>query len=95
MRRPRSSDPGSQMPGSASASVVHVSTPAPHPRPGPTRLDTDELRVAFDDLLAASAGAGGVGSAHTADIVRDDQVAALDAAHELLAEALTALDSQR
>lgn len=83
------------MPGSSSASVVHVSTPAPHPRPGPTGPDTDELRVAFDDLLADSAGVGVVGTAGTTDVVSDEQVAALDAAHELLAEALTALDSQR
>lgn len=83
------------MPGSSSASVVHVSTPAPHPRPGPVGPDTDELRVAFDDLLADSAGVGVVGTAGTTDVVSDEQVAALDAAHELLAEALTALDSQR
>lgn len=95
MRRPRNSGPGSQMSGSASASVVYVSTPAPHPRPGPIGPDTDDLRVAFDDLLADSSNAGGVGANERTDIVRDDQVAALDAAHELLAVALTTLDSQR
>lgn len=95
MRRPRSSGPGSQMPVSASASVVHVSTPAPHPRPGPTGPDIDELRVAFDDLLGDSASTGGIGANDTTGIVHDAQVEALDAAHELLADALSALDSQR
>lgn len=72
-----------------------MSTPVPHPRPGPTGPDTEELRVAFDDLLADSARAGGVGVDDTAEAVLDEQVAALDAAHDLLARALTALDSQR
>lgn len=72
-----------------------VSTPVPHPRPGPTGRDTEELRVAFDDLLADSARAGGVAVDDTAEAVLDEQVAALDAAHDLLARALTALDSQR
>lgn len=83
------------MPDSSSASVWDVSTAVPHPRPGPIGPDTDELRVAFDDLLADSADARGMGVDDAADVVRDEQVAALDAAHELLAEALTALDSQR
>ncbi|HJC58952.1 MAG TPA: hypothetical protein H9755_01280 [Candidatus Dietzia intestinigallinarum] len=83
------------MQGSSSASVEHVSTPAPHPRPGPTGPDIDELRVAFDDLLADSAATDANGDHDGAASVRDEQVAALDAAHELLADALTALDAQR
>lgn len=66
-----------------------MTTPGPLPRPGPAGPDIDELRSAFDDLLADSVG-GPDGTS-----VRDDQVAALDAAHELLAQALTALDSRR
>lgn len=81
------------MPGSSSASVVHVTTPAPHPRPGPAGPDIDELRLSFDDLLADSSGSSTIGD-ETVQLVRDEQVMALDAAHELLADALTALDSQ-
>lgn len=83
------------MPDSSSTSVEIVSTPAPHPRPGPAGPDIDELRLAFDDLLADSAGPVGLSADDAGGIVRDEQVAALDAAHELLADALTALDSQR
>ena len=88
------------MPASSSASVEYVSTSAPTPRPGPAGPDIDALRVAFDDLLNDSVGSPEpLGGSHgDADFdsasVRDDQVAALDAAHELLADALTALDSQ-
>lgn len=74
-----------------------MNTPALHPRPGPTTqagLDVDELRAAFDDLLHDSVGPCGVSAEDRAG-VRDDQVEALDAAHELLARALTALDSTR
>lgn len=95
MRMLPKSGPGSRMQGSSWASVVHVSTSAPHPRPGPTGPDTDALRVAFDDLLADSAGTVGIGADDVTNSVRDEQVAALDAAHELLADALTALDTQR
>lgn len=80
---------------SSSASVEHVSTPEPRPRPGPAGPDTDELRVAFDDLLEKSATVQDFGADESADGVHDAQVAALDAAHELLAGALAALDSQR
>lgn len=79
------------MRGSSSASVVHVSSPGPTPRPGPSGPDIDELRSTFDDLLTDSVGTSVSGE--TDAMVRDDQVAALDAAHELLARALTALDS--
>lgn len=74
-----------------------MNSPAPHPRPGPTTqagLDVDELRAAFDDLLHDSAEARGA-SVEDRPCVRDDEVEALDAAHELLARALTALDSTR
>lgn len=86
------------MPASSSASVEYVSTSAPTPRPGPAGPDIDALRVAFDDLLNDSVGSpeplgGSHGDSDSAS-VRDVQVAALDAAHELLADALTALDSQ-
>ncbi|MGN0101117.1 MAG: hypothetical protein ACI39C_09275 [Dietzia sp.] len=70
-----------------------MTTPGSPPRPGPSGPGIDELRSAFDDLLADSAGAPG--TAADAGVVRDDQVAALDAAHELLARALTALDDRR
>lgn len=70
-----------------------MTTPGPHPRPAPTGPDIDELRSAFDDLLGDSVGAPGTDAGGGA--VRDDQVAALDAAHELLAQALTALDNRR
>ncbi|QGW24559.1 hypothetical protein GJR88_02341 [Dietzia sp. DQ12-45-1b] len=67
-----------------------VSTPGPTPLPGPAGPDIDELRSAFDDLLSDSAEprdeVGGV---------RDEQVAALDSAHDLLARALSSLDSAR
>lgn len=82
------------MPGSSSTSVGHVSTPKPHPLPGPTGLGTDELRVAFDDLLADSVGHVGLSPGGEPTTVRDDQVAALDAAHELLADALSAVDAR-
>lgn len=82
------------MPVSSSASVDHVSIPGPTPRPGPSGPDIDELRSTFDDLLADSLGTSG-GEDEAGGSVRDDQVAALDSAHELLARALTALDSAR
>ena len=44
-------------------------------------------------VLGDSVGAPGTDAGGGA--VRDDQVAALDAAHELLAQALTALDNRR
>ncbi|MGW8590927.1 hypothetical protein ACWIFB_09685 [Dietzia sp. NPDC055340] len=72
-----------------------MSSPAPHPRPGPSGPDIDALRVAFDDLLVESAGLAGQSGGEEIGAVRDDQVAALDAAHELLSDALSALDSQR
>lgn len=73
-----------------------MTIPGPQPRPGPAGPDTDELRSAFDDLLADSLGGpGDRRDAGSVESVRDDQVAALDAAHELLAQALTALDSRR
>jgi hypothetical protein len=79
---------------SSSDSVDRVTTPGPTPLPGPSGPDVDELRSSFDDLLADSAGAPGD---HDGDggSVRDHQVEALDAAHELLAAALTALDATR
>lgn len=83
------------MQGSSSSNLGSVSTPRPHPLPGPAGLDTDELRVAFDDLLADSAGSASAAADDEIQTVRDDQVAALDAAHELLADALTSLDTQR
>ena len=95
MRIRRWSGPAWRKQGSSSASVVHVSTPAPHPRPGPSGPDVDELRAAFDDLLADSAATDGTGVHDAGESVRDEQVAALDAAHELLADALAALDAQR
>lgn len=81
------------MRASSSASVETVSIPGPQPRPGPAGPDVDELRSVFDDLLGDSVltgtGDGADGSVH------DDQVRALDSAHELLAQALTSLDSPR
>lgn len=76
--------------------MAAVTTPGPHPRPGPATVgpDVDGLRAEFDDLLADSAGAPGV-DGDDADGVRDHQVQALDAAHDLLARALSALDSSR
>ena len=92
-----STGPGSPTPACPSTSVAAVTTPGPTPRPGPAAPagpDVDELRSAFDDLLADSAGdADADGDA--AGGVRDHQVEALDAAHELLARALTALDATR
>ncbi|PTM85535.1 hypothetical protein C8N39_111106 [Dietzia psychralcaliphila] len=89
---------GSPMPDSSWASVDRVSTPGPTPLPGPAGPDVDELRSAFDDLLSDSVGPSS-GDDHGGDsdggVVRDDQVGALDAAHELLARALSALDSAR
>lgn len=79
------------------ASVDRVSTPGPTPLPGPVGPDVDELRSAFDDLLADSVGpsTAGVDGGDGGGVVRDDQVRALDAAHDLLARALSALDSAR
>lgn len=68
-------------------------TTPPDPRPGPAEPDTDTLRVSFADLLADSVDAVGTGPAGGG--VTDRQVAALDAAHDLLARALTALDTLR
>ena len=68
-----------------------VSTPGPSPLPGP---DVAELRSAFDDLLADSGAARG-DDGEAGGSVRDHQVQVLDAAHELLAHALTALDATR
>ena len=73
--------------------MVHVTTPAPHPGPGPAGPDIDELRLAFDDLLMDSSDLSGTGDKNVKS-VRDEQVMALEAAHELLADALTALDSR-
>ncbi|KAA0919817.1 hypothetical protein [Dietzia sp. ANT_WB102] len=70
-----------------------MTTPGPHPRPGPVGPDIDELCSRFNDLLAESIGGPDAGT--DGKSVLDDQVAALDAAHELLAQALTALDSRR
>lgn len=78
---------------SPSTNLGPVSTPRPHPLPGPKGLDTDELRVTFDDLLADSVGVA-VPAADEPETVGDDQVAALDGAHELLARALASLDTQ-
>ncbi|MET3859826.1 hypothetical protein ABIE38_000736 [Dietzia sp. 2505] len=82
------------------ASVDRVSTPAPTPLPGPAGPDIDELRSAFDDLLADSVGPSTADGGDDGDdgddgVVRDDQVRALDAAHDLLARALSALDAAR
>ena len=74
-----------------------VNTPAPHPRPAPPSPawpDTDELRTAFDDLLGDSASGLPLDDQER-QTVADHQVEALDAAHELLARTLTALDSTR
>lgn len=68
-----------------------VSTPGPTPLPGP---DIAGLRSAFDDLLADSVAARGA-EGEADGSVRDHQVQALDAAHELLSRALTALDAAR
>lgn len=85
--------PGCPRRASSSTSVDVVTTPGPQPRPGPAGPDIDQLRADFDDLLVDTAdghaGEGPQGS------VSDHQVAALDAAHDLLAQALTALDSPR
>lgn len=89
--------PGSPMQDCPSDNVGGVNTPAPHPRPGPgvpAGPDVDELRSAFDDLLGDSAGSSR-GDDDIRTGVSDHQVEALDAAHELLATALTALDSTR
>ncbi len=79
-----------------------VITPGPSPAPGPSGPDVDELRSSFDDLLTDSAGArggddgGDDGRGTGVSVsVRDHQVEALDAAHELLATALAALDATR
>ncbi|MFN3340500.1 MAG: hypothetical protein ACK40Z_12445 [Dietzia sp.] len=73
-----------------------MSTPGATPLPGPAGPDVDELRSAFDDLLADSVGPPSTGDDDgDGGVVRDDQVGALDAAHELLARALSALDSAR
>ena len=68
-----------------------VSTPGPTPLPGP---DIAGLRSTFDDLLADSVAARGA-DGEVGDSVRDHQVQALDAAHELLSRALSALDAAR
>ena len=80
---------------SSSASVVHVSTSAPHPRPGPAVPDIAELRVAFDQFLDESADSFVDGGHVPTESVVDEQVEALNAAHELLAGALAALDTHR
>jgi len=49
--------------------------------------------VTFDDLLADSVGVA-VPAVDEPEAVGDDQVAALDGAHELLARALASLDTQ-
>ena len=83
------------MPDSSSASVETVSTSGPEPRPGPVGPDIDELRASFDDHLSGSAERG-TSEAEGSDLtVSDDQVHALDSAHELLARALTSLDTKR
>ena len=70
-----------------------MTTPRPRPLPGPDGPDTDKLRADFDDLLVdTAAGSTGDGTQHG---VSDHQVAALNAAHDLLAQALTALDDPR
>lgn len=77
-----------------------MSTPGQQPRPGPLGPDIGELRAAFDDLLSDSTANGPVASV-TAGVesadgsVGDEQVRALDAAHELLAQVLTSLDTPR
>lgn len=76
--------------------MAAVTTPGSSPRPGPAPSagpDVDELRQTFDDLLADSAGAPGADDEDGG--VRDHQVEALDAAHDLLAQALASLDSPR
>ena len=83
------------MPDSSSASVETVSTPGPEPRPGPVGPDIDELRASFDDLLMDSSAIGAEEAEDLDQTVRDDQVRALDSAHELLARALTSLDTPR
>lgn len=83
--------------------TVNTPAPSPAPRPGPSEPagpDVAELRSTFDDLLADSAGSDGVNSVNSVNGdeeggVGDHQVEALDSAHELLARALTALDSTR
>ncbi|MFN3600964.1 MAG: hypothetical protein ACK4UY_06190 [Dietzia sp.] len=70
-----------------------MSTPGATPLPGPAGPDVDELRSAFDDLLSDSVGSSST-DGDDGGSVRDDQVEALDAAHELLARALS-LDSTR
>ena len=75
-------NPGVPLPGSGAFQ-------GPLPGPADVGPDLDALRVAFDDLLADSA------SAAPEDSVGDHQVQALDAAHELLAEALSVLDRRR
>ncbi|MBB1057501.1 hypothetical protein G6020_08835 [Dietzia sp. B19] len=76
------------------ASVDRVSTPGPTPLPGPVGPDVDELRSAFDDLLADSVGPS-TADGDDGGVVRDDQVRALDAAHDLIARALSVLDAAR
>ena len=83
------------MPDSSSASVETVSTSGPQPRPGPVGPDIDELRASFDDLLSGSVASGPSEAEDADQTVRDDQVRALDSAHELLARALTSLDTPR
>lgn len=86
----------------ASVEDVNTSAPPPSPKPGPAPAvgpDVDELRSTFEDLLSDSAGRPDRGDDEEAVddgvTVGDHQVEALDAAHELLAGALTELDSTR
>ena len=80
--------------------MTDVTAPGPHPRPGPATPsgpDVVELRANFHALLADSADAPvqAIGRDPERGAVRDRQVDALDAAHELLSQALTALDTAR
>lgn len=73
---------------------MNTDTPHPGPRPGPAGPDADDVRTAFEDLLADSAPTQ-AGDDDVEAPVTDEQVAALDSAHEVLARALTALDTTR
>lgn len=74
--------------------AVNIETPQPGPRPGPAGPDPDSVRTAFAELLAESAP-GPSGDDDEEAPVTDEQVEALDGAHEVLARALTALDTPR